>query len=182
MTYGPETGIPGNAELEVNEILPNDPNSTDTSFVYGISYEEYVEYTENVLGMEEGSAGYIRLFDIKIVDKNDSSVKYQPKDGTSVDVRIELADSMCNELSVVHFENEDDHGFVIDCETDGYTVEFAVSGFSVYAIINHEGGELVTPRVVVHYIHYDFTENAEGVFSAGPYNSNFPHKKSTTAL
>ena len=28
-------------------------------------------YTENALGMQEGSAGYIRLFDIKIVDKND---------------------------------------------------------------------------------------------------------------
>ena len=49
-------------------------------------------YTENVLGMAEGSAGYIRLFDIKIVDKDDHSVKYQPKEGTTVDVRAELAD------------------------------------------------------------------------------------------
>lgn len=48
-------------------------------------------YTENALGMQEGSAGYIRLFDIKIVDKNDHSVKYQPKEGTIVDVRVELA-------------------------------------------------------------------------------------------
>ena len=61
-TYGPETGIPGDAELEVTEL-------TEGSSAYGMSYEEYVAYTENALGMEEGTAGYIRLFDISIVNK-----------------------------------------------------------------------------------------------------------------
>ena len=84
--YGTDTGISDGAELAVEEI-------TEGSSVYGKSYEEYVAYTENALGWEAGSSSYARVFDIKIVDKNDPEVKYQPKDGTSVDVRIELADA-----------------------------------------------------------------------------------------
>ena len=76
-----ETGIPEGAELEVNEILPEEQGGANASSAYDISYEEYVAYTENALGMEEGRAGYIRLFDIKIVDRDDPSVRYQPVEG-----------------------------------------------------------------------------------------------------
>ena len=85
VSFTKETGIPDDAVLEVSEL-------TEGLSLYGQSYEEYVAKTENALGMEEGSAGYIRLFDIKIVDQDDHSVKYQPKEGAFVDVRIELAD------------------------------------------------------------------------------------------
>ncbi len=135
-TYGPETGIPEDAELEVSEILPEGQDGSSGTSAYGISYEEYVAYTENTLGMEEGSAGYIRLFDISIVDKNDYSIKYQPKAGTNVDVRIELADSDCKELSVVHFSDGSLAGDLVDSEVDGQTVQFEASGFSIYAIVD----------------------------------------------
>ena len=85
--------------------------------------------------MEEDSAGYIRLFDIKIVNPNDPSVKYQPAEGTSVYVKIELADSESDTLNVVHFADGDDTGSVIDAEADGQTVSFETSGFSVYAVV-----------------------------------------------
>ena len=54
--------------------------------MHGKSYAEYVAYTEHALGVEEGSTGYIRLFDIKIVDQDDHSLKYQPAAGPTVDV------------------------------------------------------------------------------------------------
>jgi len=145
VTYGPETGIPENAQLEAAEILPAEEdsqdiqNDADASSVYGLSYGEYVANTEKALGMEEGSAGYIRLFDIKIVDQDDPSVKYQPAEGTAVEVRIELADSESEELSVVHFADETDSGSVVDAETEGQVVSFAADGFSVYAIVNGPG-------------------------------------------
>ena len=56
--------------------------------------------------MEEGSTEYIRLFDIKIVDPEDPSVKYQPAEGTTVDVSIRLADADSDCMNVVHFTDE----------------------------------------------------------------------------
>ena len=129
VTYGSETGIPENADLTVEEIL-------ESSSVY----DTYVAGTENVLGMEEGITGYIRLFDIKIVDKDDHSVKFQPVKGTMVDVRIELADSESKGLSVVHFADDSENGEKIESRTEtvnhGQTVSFAADGFSVYAIVD----------------------------------------------
>ena len=124
VTYGPETGIPENADLTVEEI-------TEDSSVYGT----YVAGTENLLGMEEGSAGYMRLFDIKIVDKDDPGVKYQPGEGTTVEVRIELTDAKDRKaLSVVHFADEDDEGNVVDADVNGKNVSFEADGFSIYVV------------------------------------------------
>ena len=101
-------------------------------------YDTYAANTESALGMEEGSAGYIRLFDIKIVDKDDSSIKYQPAEGKTVDVRIELADSENDDLNVVHFSDNEETGDVIESSAEkveeGSVVAFAANGFSVYAI------------------------------------------------
>ena len=130
VTYGAETGIPEGAELEVEEILPGENGDASTSS----AYDEYVSKTENALGMEEGSAGYIRLFDIKIVDKDDHEIKYQPAEGTAVDVCIELADNESEELSVVHFADGAEEGDKVDAETDGQVVMFEANGFSVYAV------------------------------------------------
>ena len=124
LNYSQKAGIPEGAELNVREILPEDED-----------YNAYVANTEKALGMEEDSAGYIRLFDIKIVNPNDPSVKYQPAEGTSVYVKIELADSESDTLNVVHFADGDDTGSVIDAEADGQTVSFETSGFSVYAVV-----------------------------------------------
>ncbi|MBQ1333860.1 MAG: hypothetical protein IIY34_00760, partial [Clostridia bacterium] len=123
VTYGADTGIPENAELSVNEIL-------DESEQYG----EYVSKTESTLGMEEGSAGHVRLFDIKIVDRDDPTVQYQPAEGTTVDVKIELADTDTNDFSVVHFDSANDAS-VVEAETEGSAISFAADGFSVYAIV-----------------------------------------------
>ncbi|MBQ6386166.1 MAG: InlB B-repeat-containing protein [Lachnospiraceae bacterium] len=137
-SFGPETGIPENADLEVYEILPD----SDPSAGNRLSYGEYVSRTENVLGMEDGSAGYIRLFDIKIVDKDDHSVVYQPAEGTSVDVRMELDDKDIGEeaaagTQVVHFADEDEEPAVIEnIDVEGTAVRFEAPGFSVYAIID----------------------------------------------
>lgn len=147
VTYGAETGIPEGAELEVEEILPDEngdadagQDGTDDANISS-AYDEYVSKTENALGMEEGSAGYIRLFDIKIVDKDDHEIKYQPAEGTTVDVRIELADKDSSEeaaasTQVVHFADDDENGDVIENSTDGQIVSFETSGFSIYAIVD----------------------------------------------
>ncbi|MBR0378561.1 MAG: Cna B-type domain-containing protein [Lachnospiraceae bacterium] len=130
VTYGAETGIPEGAELEVEEILPDENGNASTSS----AYDEYVAKTENAFGMEEGSAGYIRLFDIKIMDKDDHEIKYQPAEGTTVDVKIELADmEEDSTASVVHFD-ENEKAVRLDNTVDGDTVSFETGSFSVFAV------------------------------------------------
>ena len=129
VTCDPDAGIPEDADLAVSEILDESEQ-----------HAEFVSKAERALGMEEGSAEYIRLFDIKIVDKNDPEIKYQPKKGTTVDVRIELTDSNSDDLNVVHFADENDSGSEVSTETDGKVVSFEAAGFSVYAIVEGPSG------------------------------------------
>ena len=163
-TYGAGTGIPADADLSVEEI-------TESSSLY----DEYVSKSENALGWDAGSVLYARVFDIKITDKDDPEIRYQPNDGTRVDVRIELADSEeTNKLNVVHFADDKAEGDVLENSAEnsekGSVVEFAAEGFSVYVIVNHEGEEeIVTPRVEFHFIGNDFTEGASS-YTASPYN------------
>lgn len=125
VTCPPDSGIPKNADLAVSEIL-------DVSELY----EDYVSKTENALGIEEGSAEYIRVFDISIIDKDDPDIKYQPAEGTTVDVKIELEDAQeDNNLNVVHFADENAEGDLVEAEVNGQTVTFAAEGFSAYAIV-----------------------------------------------
>ncbi len=171
VTFDPDTGIPEEAELDVSEIFPEE------STTQNMSYEEYVAYTENALGLVEGSAEYIRLFDIKIVDKYDPSIKYQPVTGTTVDVRIELADTGSDHLNVVHFPDDSQDCDVVANSTNvgevGSAVEFEADSFSVYVIVNHEGDEdIVTPRVEFHFIDSAYTENTDSETGSVSYTAD----------
>ena len=134
MSYGADAGIPKGAELDVSEITQKFS-----------MYEDYVTKTENALGWKTGSASYVRLFDIKIVDQNGKKVEID----APVDVKIELADKENLEeesvgTQVVHFADGADVPDVVqnvditDAETakEGITLSFEASGFSVYAIVD----------------------------------------------
>jgi len=160
VTYGADTGIPiTGTDLSVAEITTEENIASDISSEYGLSYEEYVAYTENALDMEQGSAGYIRLFDIKIVDQDDPEVKYQPAEGSKVDMKIELADVKSGSLSVVHFpdgkETPDviDSAEVTDAEDNGRVIKIQTDGFSVYAIVDGDDStpETKSIKYVFHY-------------------------------
>lgn len=135
VTYGEDTGIPEDADLEVSEV-------TEGCSAYGRDYGEYVTDTENVLGMEAGGAGYIRLFDIKIVKDGE---KVQPAEGTRVEVKIELAGAESDGLGVVHFADGAERGEVIESQTESdveaSVVEFTTDGFSVYAVVELDSAE-----------------------------------------
>ena len=100
------------------------------------TYEDYVSMTEELLGMEEGSARYIRLFSISMVKDGE---KIEPAKGKTVDVKIELLDSASEDLGVVHFPDEELQGSVIeDVAVDGQVLCFETDGFSVYSIVSQE--------------------------------------------
>ncbi len=127
VTCGADAGIPEGADLSVEEIAQDTPE-----------YDAYVADLENVFGKGEKRVEYVRLFDIKIVDAFDDAVKYQPAEGSQVDVRIELADTVNKDLNVVHFGENETEGVILDAGTDegeaGSFVEFKTDGFSVFAV------------------------------------------------
>ncbi len=122
-------GIPADAELSVEEI-------TEGYSIYGKSYEDYVASTQNALGIEEGHPQYLRLFEISIVKDGET---LQPAEGKGVAVRIELADSSSESLSVVHFPEGSEEGEAVESSTEsgenGAVVEFRAGSFSVYSIV-----------------------------------------------
>ena len=129
VTCPDDSGIPKTADLAVSEITEDHPAQDR-------SYAEYVSDAEAALGAEEGSAGYVRLFDIKIVDENDPEIRYQPAPGTSVDVKIELTDAESSDLNVVHFADGSETGDVIEnVNAEDEAILFSAEGFSVYAVV-----------------------------------------------
>ena len=137
VTYDADAKIPEGAKLSVSEI------GSDES-----GYDDYVAKSEDVLGMDKGSAGYARLFDIKIVDKDGDKVKIQ----APVDVKIELEDKgEKGKTKVVHFTDKKAKGDVVDnVKVDGRNISFAAEGFSVYAVVE-EGDPTAHARMTVKF-------------------------------
>ena len=140
--------LPESVHVEAEEILRDSKKQT-------LVYDDYVARTEEALGWEEGSATYIRLFDIKIADENGNKFDIP----APVDVRIELAPanndstdskkaaeeakavkeafSDCN-TQVVHFADDADEPDVVqnvDIDAEDGIVTFEAEGFSAYAIV-----------------------------------------------
>lgn len=122
VTYGDDASIPSDADLDVREIKRADDE-----------YDGYVAQSEDALEWDEGAAAEARLFDIRIVSKDDSSVEYQPAEGATVDVKIQLESAVPSDWNVVHFGETPE---VLESETDDDTVSFETTGFSVYAVVS----------------------------------------------
>ena len=141
-TFSSMSGIPSDADLSVNEIIE------------GKEFDGYLEEVNSAL--EETEAEKVHLFDITIMKDGNEC---QPNDGYPVSMKIELEETKAEELTVVHFSDEPGIGeaeivenTTLPGENDSTIVEFSAESFSVYAIVEHEGEEVVTPRFTIHYL------------------------------
>ena len=129
LSYDADAGIPADAELAVEEILPDSEE-----------YKTYLQMAEN--SVENEMVSFARFFDITILS---GGQEIQP--AAPVDVKIELADTLEEGAKAIHFGEEVE---VIDAEvtslpektTDAGTAEnagsemaFSADGFSVYGVI-----------------------------------------------
>ena len=130
----------------------------------------------------------VRLFDIKIVDAQDPDLVHEPQGPVQVSITLPGLDlSEYANVDVLHFgapRSRNAKSFIkaaaasvsadaVESQVNGDTLTFTTGSFSVYAVIAHEGGEIVTPRIVFHYINYDHSINYHGgvmTYSAEPYN------------
>ena len=146
-SYGPETGIPADAELVVSEIPSGDV------------YDEYMDKATTALGYDD--VKYIRLFDICLMK---DGAECEPNEGTSVSIRIVVNDSLTDNVNVVHMPDDSD-AEVVDATyysvSKGTQITFDADGFSTYAIV--EGIEPVIPSAE-YADSYDDLTDSKGFF------------------
>ena len=132
-----EADIPSGAKLSVEELLQ--PSRAWTS---------YVDTLENETGTE---IGYARLFDITILDAEDNEV--QPQVPVEVQIVLDDAAELNDDVTVAHFVSEDEVEFV-DANLSGDTVSFDAEGFSVYAVVG-EGDTGAYARMTINFYNGD---------------------------
>ena len=158
VTYSDGCGVPTEGtELLVSEILPDEAD-----------YDSYVAASMEQLGAEDERVLFARVFDITIADKKDHSIVCEPNGEVRVSIRLTGTDlDAYAKVDVLHITEQKTRGtksgakaapaksYNVDkmnATAKDDTVEFSTDGFSVYVIIGHEGGEVVTPRVEFHFV------------------------------
>ena len=126
VAYGPETGIPSDAQLSVSEITG------------GQQRDGYCEKLSDVVDSE--NIDQARIFDISLLV---NGIEVEPKEGTAVSVKIILNEVLDGNISVVHLP-EDKDADVVDTTSNstdkGMEIRFDAEGFSAYAIVPGPSG------------------------------------------
>ncbi len=118
-TFTESSGIPSDAQLKVTEVDDSD-------------YAGYLTSATKALGESIHSVSYGKFFDISLVK---DGVSYQPVDGSTVKVKVELLDTKnVDDVKVVHFEGN--KAEELSALTNGTTVSFETDGFSVFSFLD----------------------------------------------
>lgn len=117
----------------------------------------------------EGYDDALLAYDITIRDTDET--EYQPAEGESIEVSIRNEAISCvleagKVLEVYHVE-EDGSRTLVESRAEGDTVTFDAARFSVYVIVDHENGTIITPRVEFHFISPDYTEDGSQYSAPG---------------
>ena len=121
-----------------------------------------VRVTAERVEVEVSGAKVIAAYDIKVFDKEGN--EWQPAEPLKISVASDECNNVTkNETEVIYVPDEIAESGKpvdiknkkiekIDAEVKDGKVEFEAGHFSVYVIIENEGGEVVTPRVMFHFI------------------------------
>jgi len=147
VTYPETAGIP----MEGTTLLVSEIRAEDEG------YDSYVSRSADKVGVDVRDLELSAVFDIKICDENDPGTVYEPTGDVSVSIRLigQTLDAY-GSVDVVHFI-ENSKGVVVSVKdisptVGGEDVSFTTDSFSVYVVVAHEGGAIVTPRVEFHFI------------------------------
>lgn len=133
VTYPPNSGIPSNAELYVEELLP----WTD-------AYYAYLTQSAAELGVDPESLTFARAFDITLVDPA-TGMHYQPNQNVQVSINL-INTPLDNqgEISVLHFNDVSGGVEAMDYALNGEAIEFQTGGFSVFMVMGVQLEKTIT--------------------------------------
>ena len=158
LSYGSDALIPGGSTLSVSGV--------DTS---GAAYARLKKQAEELLGTSMSSRSFADFIDISILNGGKA---IQPGAAVTVDIQLGRLASGDDGIIVIHFGDVPE---IIESKVVNNVLTFKTNGFSAYAIVGHEGGEIITPRVEFHFIDSHFMEFVEDggssfYYSANPYS------------
>ena len=137
-SFTDKSGIPSDAELKVSEISEEE-------------YADYLTSASQAIGEDIHSVVYGKFFDISL---EKAGVKYQPVDGSTVKVKVDLMDTpKVEDVKVVHFEG--DTAEELTASTNGRSVRFETDGFSVFSFLDFS----LTDRMVNATIDNDASDS-----------------------
>lgn len=137
-SFTDKSGIPSDAELKVSEISEEE-------------YADYLTSASQAIGEDIHSVVYGKFFDISL---EKAGVKYQPVDGSTVKVKVDLMDTpKVEDVKVVHFEG--DTAEELTASTNGRSVRFETDGFSVFSFLDFS----LTDRMVKATIDNDASDS-----------------------
>ena len=114
------TNVPKDAYLDIRELV-------------GDEYNQYLKSAAIALDKDVESIKKAKLFDIAIKNGDD---EIEPNG--KVNVEIVLKDDSFEDAAIVHFGDETE---VIEAATEGNSISFETSSFSVYAVIDGSADE-----------------------------------------
>ena len=123
--------------------------------------------------MAIGGLDSLMAYDMKIYASGtmrDIGIAWQPSEGP-VQVTFQSSALTAERVDVYHIAEGPAMLELVAADVavhDG-SVTFEAAAFSVYVVIDHEGGNVITPRVEFHYIDPDYTANADDSYSAPGY-------------
>ncbi len=119
-----------------------------------------------------------RLLAAYDITLNESGSEYEPDKDHPVEVTMALPGRKSgSSLTLVHIL-DDGTQVPVDFVTEGESIRFNAESFSVYVVIEHETGTVVTPRVQFHFIADGATELSNGstaYYEGSPYSFRNKH-------
>lgn len=90
-------------------------------------------------------------------------ITWQPSE-SALQVQFKSDALKTDSVDVYHMEDTNSSAELVSGNLDvkDKSVIFNANSFSVYVVVEHEGGEIITPRVEFHYIGRDYQENNSG--------------------
>lgn len=144
--------MPKNSVADVSDVTNNYSGEDFQTETQPENEEDSGEKTEAIQ--------VLAAYDISIQNNGE---EYQPAAGQPISVAIRDDRIPAEgEIELWHIRDDGTREQVTEFTLEEGRVEFKASGFSVYAVIVHEGGEVSAPRVEFHFIQKDADSHGEG--------------------
>ena len=131
--YGPEAGIPLDAQIDVTEV----------------DFDDYIDQSTEKLDITQDKIAFAYAFDIKIIDP-ETGIEYQPNDNVKVSISLlkeDVADDA--DINVLHI-HDNEEAELIDSTIKDDAVEFETDAFSVYVVVSTYVEQILKARITKH--------------------------------
>ena len=178
-SFNPQTWSGSQPALSRKQTTAKPDSLLKGNYLFSVSSVQ----TFNAAPDEADASDTYRVLAVYDISLSRGGEEYQPENG-AVEVVITdpaISEELSEQLEIWHIHDDNSIEQILDFTVEGNSVRLLADSFSVYIVVDHEGGEVKNPRVEFHFIdRYTDEQYEEGInvtqaTSAPPYN--FPNRK-----